>query len=166
MTLSEQSGILLEAARLELLEPRSIVQWADEVIASQQDPPYWLIELSTLNSQRVIDYVPLLREHSVMGLSMRRRLQIVVLAYEAEQLALGKTLSKLFASVITAERLTKRDGLDLRLRDALVDWDFQNDPSVIEEPLRNRFHDLFREYLADASDVAVVLGWPRRRMLR
>lgn len=165
MTLSEQSAVVLEAVEQSLLKPQGIVHWADELIGSQEIQPYWLIELSTLNSQLLADYVPLLREHAEKSHSLHRRLQVVVLAYEAGLLDLVETLSKLFQLTILGPDRDRKDALDERLADALVEWDCQEELSVVELPLQAKFHALFKEYLTDAHDVASVLAWRPQRTL-
>jgi hypothetical protein len=90
---------------------------------------------------------------------LRKRIQIVVLAHISGVLSLADTLPKLFRVAIVERQGARRDALDTQLVDALVDWDFQDDGTVIERPLRARFNALFREYLTDAQDVAAVLAW-------
>ena len=160
MTLSEQSAILLEAVEQELLrEPEGIVRWADGVIVAMDEPPAWVIDLSMLRSPHLIDFVVPLREHASVPVALHRRIQVVVLAYLAGELSFADTLPKIFRVTILERHGVKRDALDERLADALVEWDCQEDLSVIEPPLRAKFEALFREYSADAQDVAAVLQW-------
>ena len=159
MTLSEQVAILLETAELELLQPEDIVRWADKVIVAMDKPPVWVVDLSMLRSPHLIDFIGLLRLHADVPVTLRRRFQIVVLAHITGVLPLADTLPKLFRVAIVEHQGARRDALDARLADALVDWDFQEELSVIEPSLRARFDALFREYLTDVQDVAAVLAW-------
>jgi hypothetical protein len=156
MTLSEQSAVLVEAVEQELLRQVDIVRWADGVIVAMDTPPGWVIDLSVLSSPHLVDFVSVLREHASAAMSLHRRIQIVLLAYSSGALSFADTLPKLFRVVILDRHGASRDTLDERLADALVDWDFQEDLSVIEPPLRARFEALFREYLADAQEVAAL----------
>ena len=166
MTLPEQTAVLLEAAEQGLLNPKTLVHWADGVIGSQASPPYWLIELSTLNSDLITDFLSILGEQAVQELSIRCQVQIILAAYEAEQLELVETLRRLFQTVIIKQDYkSPRDALDETLRDALVDWDFLENPRVIDVSLQQRLHDIFRIYLADADEVRSLLGWTPRRSL-
>jgi hypothetical protein len=161
MTLSQQTAVLLEAVDDELLQPDDIVRWADKVIIAEKQPSYWLIELSTLNSPYLVDYVRILRPQasSSMPLPMRSRIQIIILAYYAGLLSFRSCLPKLFRVMMVDHFELKRDALDARLADALVDWDFQEDLDKIEASLRARFDNLFREYLMNVSELSAVLPW-------
>jgi hypothetical protein len=159
MTLSEQSAILLEAVEQELLRQEDIVRWADGVIVAMDKPPAWMIDLSMLTSPHLIDCVVRIREHASVPVSLHRRIQVVVLAYLAGELSFADTLPKVFRVMILERHGVERDALDERLADALVEWDCQEDLSVVEPPLRAKFEALFREYSADAQDVAAVLQW-------
>jgi hypothetical protein len=159
MTLPEQAAVLVEAVEQELLQQEDIVRWADETIVTLNKPPAWVIDLSVLTSPHLVDSVAILREQAARPLSLHRRVQVVVLAYLAGELSLDVTLSKLFRVVIFQRQGMERDPLDERLTDTLVEWDFQDDLSVIEPPLREKFEALFREYMTDKQDVAKVLPW-------
>lgn len=168
MTISEQTSILLEAAEHDFLQPEDIVRWADAVIVAMEKPPGWVIELSTLSSSHLVDFVSSLRAEAPSALSMHRRIQIVVLAHSTGMVSLINLLPKLFHIMIHEEVLEgkklQRDALDEQLRDTLVEWDCQEDLDVIELPLRVKFEALFQEYLADAHDVAAVLSWKTAAM--
>jgi hypothetical protein len=162
MTLAEQSSILIEAIEDELLQPEDIVRWADNIIVSMEKPPTWIIDLSTLGSPHMVEYVSRLRKQTSASPPLRRRIQIVVLAHEAGLLSLRSTLSKLFG-VMILKRLEQLndplDGLEDRLHGALVDWDCQDDLDVIEPPLQDKLTALFREYLMNADGIAEIVPW-------
>ena len=157
MTLPEQSAVLVEAVEHGLLRQEDIVRWADGFIVAMDTPPGWVIDLSVLSSPHLVDFVGVLREHAAAPMSLHRRIQIVLLAYSSGAFSFADTLPKLFRIVILEQHGMRRDTLEERLADALVDWDFQEDLSVIEPPLRARFEALFQEYLADAQEVAALL---------
>jgi hypothetical protein len=159
MTISQQAAVTLEAVEHELLRVDGIVRWADSVIGAEEKPDFWLIELSTLNPLHITDFVSLLRAHAAETLPLHWRVQIIVLAYKAGLLSVQSSLPKLFQVLIFETKGATKDPLDEQLRDALVDWDFQEDLDVIEPSLRARFEALFREYLADAHEISTVLHW-------
>ncbi|MEY4200695.1 MAG: hypothetical protein RLZZ265_2435 [Verrucomicrobiota bacterium] len=157
MTLAEQASILLEAIESELLQPADIVRWADGILVAMENPPAWIIDVSTVHPPDLEDVVRQLREHA-SALPVRRQVQVIVLAHDAGLLSLRDTLPKLFRVTILERGERSLDELDKRLVEALVDWDFQEDLDVIEPSLQVRLAALFREYLTDAQEMAAVLG--------
>ena len=157
MTFAEQASILLEAIEAELLQPADIVRWADEILVAMENPPAWIIDVSTVHPPDLEDVVRQLREHA-SALPVRRQVQVIVLAHDAGLLSLRDTLPKLFRVTILERGDRSLDERDKRLVEALVDWDFQEDLDVIEPSLQVRLAALFREYLTDAQEMAAVLG--------
>jgi hypothetical protein len=159
MTLSEQIAILLEAVKDGFLRPADIIQWADTIIVAMEKPPAWLIELSTLDPSKMVELVSLLRAQTPAPLTVRRQIQLIVLAHDAGLLSLKTALSRLFEVSIFDLEEQPLDADGEHLVDALVELDCQEDPDVIEPPLLAKFESLFREFLTDANDVASVLPW-------
>jgi hypothetical protein len=157
MTLSEQSAVVLEAISDDLLQPEDVVNWADALIATMENPPSWLIELSTLGSPHMMDFVSRLRERAQVPLPTRRRIEVIVLAYDAGLLSLRDALPLLFRVAMTEPECRTLDEVGERLAGALIRWDCQEDLDVIEPSLQAKFEALFREYLRDASDIAAVI---------
>jgi hypothetical protein len=157
MTLAEQAAILLEAIEDGLLQPADIVRWADEILVAMEDPPAWIVDVSTVHPPYIEDLVHHLRENA-SGLTIRRPIQVIVLAHDAGLLSLRATIPKLFRVTILERGDRPLDALDKRLVETLIDWDFQEDWDVNEPPFQARFTALFKEYLMDAHGVAAVLG--------
>ncbi len=157
MTLSQQASIVLEAVEHEWLRVEGIIRWADSVIAADEKPASWLIELSTYNPQDIIGFASLLRAHAAESLPLRWRVQIVVLAFDAGLLSVATSLPLLFRVLILERMGATRDSADEQLVDALIEWDSQDDLDVIPAPLFARFEALFRDYLADAHEISSVL---------
>ncbi|HXR08645.1 MAG TPA: hypothetical protein VN765_15015 [Candidatus Acidoferrum sp.] len=152
--------MLVEAIEEEILQPDDIIRWADNIIMAAEKPPIWVIELSTTQSPLMIDFASRLRTQASAQLPVSRRIQIIVLAYNTGLLSLPDTLSRLFRVTMDRGMLPAvTDPLDRQLVDALCDWDQQDDLDVIEPPLRARLTELFREYLANADDIAAILPW-------
>jgi hypothetical protein len=160
MTLAEQSMVLLDVAEQELVRPDGIVRWADSVIGKIDKPPAWVIELSTLRSLDLTDFVSLLREQTLSGLSLHRRIQIVLLAHRAGLLSMTETLKRLFRMTLRGA-VVNTDELDNRLKDALVEWDCEDNLDGLDSVLQSNFEGLFSEYLLDAEEVAAVLTMAR-----
>ena len=57
MNLSDEGALLLMATEHATIDRVTLVKWADEKIADWDPPTEWLIELSTLQSSRLEDYV-------------------------------------------------------------------------------------------------------------
>jgi hypothetical protein len=162
MIISEQVALILEAADKGIIQPEDVVQWADSIIAATDAPESWLIELSTLGSTHMQDYVPRLREHSGERMDLRRRTQLVVLAYRSGLLTFHDTLPLLFRVLISERKERERGRLEQRLVDALVSWDCQEDLDVIGPSLRSRFEAIFNEVLSGTGKIASVLPWKFR----
>ena len=159
MTLPEQAAVLPEAVKQKLLLQEDIIRWADEVIVAMDKPPPWVIDLSVLSSPHLVDCVVILREHATGPLALRQRIQVVVLAYLAGALSLTDALSKLFRVSMLERCVTERAPNDDRLGNAFAEWDCQEELSIVPAPLQAKFEALFREYVADAREVARVLPW-------
>jgi len=159
MTLPEQIAILLEAVEDEFLRPEDIILWADTILVVMERPPAWIIELSTLHPSKMVELVSLLRAQPRTPLTIRRQIQVIVLAHDAGLFSLQPTVSKLFRVAIFEQEERPLDADGELLVDALVDWDCQEETSEIGPPLQARLELLFREFLSDADDVKAVLPW-------
>ena len=157
MTISQQAAIVVEAVEHGLLRVVGIIRWADSVIVAEEKPASWLIDLSTHSPQDITGFVGLLRAHAADVLPLRWKVQIIVLAYDAGLLSVASSLPLLFRVLIFEANGAKKDSLDERLRDALVEWDQQEDLDVIEPSLQAKFEVLFREYLPDAQKISAIL---------
>jgi hypothetical protein len=158
MTLPEQCAVLLETIEYGLLKPEDVVRWVDKVVAETDKPPAWLIEFYTVEASCVRSYELMLREHSSGMLSVRTRVQIILLAYPARLPLSIEMLSKIFEVAIFNEASNQSDALEERLSEALVYWDCQ-DHIEVGRPLEDKFSEIFQEYLSDANEVAAVLPW-------
>jgi hypothetical protein len=159
MILSEQTAVILEAINDELLQPEDLVRWADSVIAAMEQPPSWLLDLSTLGSLHMQDYVSRLREHAQGRMPTCRQIAVIVLAYDAGLLFLRDTLRLLFRLAIIERQGRTPDAVAEALAGALITWDCQENLDVIEPSLQARFEALSPEYLRDAHDIAAVIPW-------
>lgn len=162
MTLSQQAAVIIEAVEQGLFHADDVLRWADSVIISIEQPPAWLIELSTINPLYIQNFIGVLRKHAESTLPTRSRIQVLVLAWNQGILPLNSCLQKLFKVLIIEgflEAEQKEDPLDERLHDALVEWDSLDCLDVIEPRLYLKFEKIFREYLADANEIARVLNW-------
>jgi hypothetical protein len=64
MTLQEQCAVLLESVENEFLRLGDIIQWADGQIVAAEKPPAWLIDLSTLHPDQMVEFVSCLRKQA------------------------------------------------------------------------------------------------------
>lgn len=162
MTVSEQVALILEGADNGILQPEDVVRWADSIIAGTDRPESWLIEVSTLGSTHMQDYVSRLEGHSEGHIGLRRQVELIVLAYRSGRLALHDTLPLLFRVLITEREGREPGPIEERLVDVLVSWDCQEDLDVIDPVLQSRFEELFDEVLPGTNEIAAVLPWKFR----
>jgi hypothetical protein len=163
MTLSQQSAILVQAVEYGLLQPDDIIRWADSVIATMETPPAWLINLETMQSPHFVDLVSHLRKNAEWPLPVVTKVQLLVLAYEANRVSFNKSLSWLFQVTIVERNGAQLDELGERLRDALIELDMGEDFEVVQPPLRTKFEVIFQEYLRDANEIAAIIPWRLQR---
>lgn len=163
MTLADQAAIMLEAIDDGLLQPEDVVRWADTVIMAMEKPPAWVIELSTFGSPHMEDFVTHLREHAQLPPSIRRQVELIVLAYHAGLLSFRGTLPLLFRVTLLERKGRPLDAVGERLANTLVEWDFQEDLDVIAPPLRAKFEAIFRDYLRNAHEISAVIPWRLQR---
>lgn len=155
MTLPEQTAIILHAAQCGFLQPPDVQRWALSVIEGSPKPPLWIIDLAVPPITHMADIFPVLKEHAC-PLSLRTNLQVFILFHASGAISLREALPKLFrAAILDCEFRIQPE--NEALGSALFEWDFQDDPVVISEQLASKFHAIFQDYLADASDVAAVL---------
>jgi hypothetical protein len=159
MNLSEQIALILEAVDIGIIQIEDVVRWADSIIASTDTPEPWQIELSTLGSTHMEDYLSQLREYSGERLGIRRQAQLVVLAYRSGLLPFRDTIQLLFRLLISECEGRELGRLEERLVNALVSWDSQEDLVVIEPSLRFRFEAIFNEVMSGTDQIVAVLPW-------
>ncbi len=156
MTLPEQTAIMLQAGQWGFIQPPDVQQWAYSVIeATTPHPPLWIIELATTPIRFMDDIFATLKAHAC-PLSLRRRLQIVILRHTTDSRPLRDALPVLFRVAFLEEDDSDQSG-DGPILDALAEWDCQDDIAVVPTQLASKFQSIFDEYLTDASDVASLL---------
>lgn len=155
MTLPEQTAIILHAAQCGFLQPPDVQRWALSVIECTPTPPLWIIDLAVPPITHMADIFPVLKEHAC-PLSLRTKLQVIIMRHATGAMSLPETLPKLFRAAIL-DNVNPVQPENEALDSALVEWDCQADLDVISEQLASRFHAIFQDYLADASDVSAVL---------
>lgn len=161
MTLLEQTAIVLHAGQWGFMQPPDVQRWAKSVIeATTPGAPSWIIELVTEPIRFMDDIFATLKAHSG-PLSLRRRLQIIILRHTTNPRPLRDTLPVLFRIAFLEEGGPDEPGDDSIL-DALAEWNLQPDLDAIPPHLASKFQSIFAEYLMDASDVAALL-YPANR---
>ncbi len=155
MTLLEQCAVLIEAGEARLLQVGDVVQWADKLIVALDKPPPWIIELSTLHSNHVADYLLLLRQQTSVQLSPRQRIQLLIHAYQLNRLSLDELLQKCFEIIILEENKNLLTESENRLADLLVEWDCND--LIINQDLKSRFEEQFSEYMSGAEETTFLL---------
>jgi hypothetical protein len=153
MTLQEETAIVAFAAESGFLPAGEIRDWAFGIIEKSPKPPLWVVELATLQSQKVEDLLAMFPPERKP--SAQVRLQIIISGYFAGRLSLLDTLAKTFCAAILDEDAIKRGNEPLV--DALIWWDQQDNLDEIGTALAARFHEIFQAYSQEASDVLRVL---------
>lgn len=149
--------MLLEALDFGFVQPVDIVRWADERIATTDKPPAWLIDLSILKPHRE-DIAALLREHAA-PLPVRRKIELIALAWDRRLLGLQDALPLLFRITILERGGAPRESIEEPLHDALVEWDSQEDLDVLQPELRSRLETTIRQFLTSAADIGQLVPY-------
>lgn len=163
MTRAEETAILLEALEQGFLKPDAVIRWADEVIASAPKPPGWLIDLSTLTKVHSEDVAAFLREHAAV-LPVRRKIELIAVAWQHRLLSLRDALPRLFKITILEREGAPAERIEEPLYEVLVSWDSQEDLDVLEPGLLARLEAALREFLPGAAEIEPFLPYGTREM--
>jgi hypothetical protein len=155
MTSAEETALLLEALEQGFVKADAVIRWADQAIAAAPQPPEWLIDLSTLPKIHTEDVAASLREHA-QTLPVRRKIELIALAWQRRLLSLRDALPRLFKVTILDRMEQLREGEE-PLHDALVEWDSQEDLDVLSPELEAKFEMVLKQYLRSAADIAWCL---------
>jgi hypothetical protein len=154
MNLSDEGALLLMASEHATIDRAMLVKWADEKIADWDTPIEWLIELSTLQSSRLEDYVSVLRHTCSNELcDTEHRIMVVIDAHAAGILALDSSIGSLWKIWSGPRNLYDTDRFPDEFADGLVAWDCLEDLSVIPPSLAQRFERLFQEFRTTHTSV-------------
>jgi len=147
MNLSDEAALVLMAAEHATIDQASIVKWVDDKIAQCDIPTDWMIELSTLKSNRLVDYVSVLRHKASSELyDTEHRMMAIIDAHAAGALTLDASISALWKVWSGTRNLYDTDNFPDDFADGLVAWDCLEDISVIPPSLVHRFELLFQEF--------------------
>ena len=82
MTLPEQCAVLLDAFLRGLCKREDVVAWADRLIMNTDAAPDGVLDLSVPADRLRGDFVSILGAQAARELPLRRRVQIIMLAYD------------------------------------------------------------------------------------
>lgn len=158
MDLPRQAGLLLVAAEYLPLTREEIVTWADRKIAACPEPPPWLIELSTLGSERLEDYYSLLRQTSRPApidpeAMVAMALDATLLGRRDEE----ETLAALFRLWVGRGQGTTTE-LPGELLDLVVEWDCHPNYPALTAEFRERCKETFRSWRQEHAAVTNPLA--------
>jgi hypothetical protein len=163
MTRAEETAILLEALEQGFLKPDAVIRWADEVIAAEPKPPGWLIDLSTLAKVHSEDVAAFLHEHAA-ALPVRRKIELIAVAWQHRLLSLRDALPRLFKITILEREGAPTERIEEPLHKVLVSWDSQEDLDVLDPGLLARLAAALREFLRGAGEMQPFLPYGTRNV--
>ena len=137
----DEAAWVFEAAVLKIAKPESIVAWADEKIMQLDQPPYWLIELSTLKSLDPEDYASIIKPQLREALTISRKISLIASAIDHGLFEPDEARSALFQEWVLAPREDSR-GFPEPIADLLVEWDSLDE-------MRDDFETRFQAALGD-----------------
>jgi hypothetical protein len=163
MTRAHEIAVLLEALEQGFLKPDAVIRWADAVIAAEPKPPEWLIDLSSLAKVHSEDVAAFLRSHAA-ELPVRRKIELIAVAWQRGLLSLRHSLPRLFKITILEREGEPTQRIEERLHKVLVSWDSQEDLDVLEAALLARLAAVLREFLPGAADIQPIIPYMNRGM--
>ena len=120
-TLAEAAWVH-EAALQGITSPSDIIRWADSWITALDEPPYWLIELSTLKSPNTKDYAAIIEPELRQTLTISQKINLIASAVANDLLKLEEARGALFLDWVMAPRVGSRNFPE-PIADLLVEWD-------------------------------------------
>ena len=152
----EEAALVHAAALSDIVLPAEIVRWADAWIMALDEPPYWLIELSTLKSPRGADYAAVISPELERRLKSTECVSLVIAAFDRQLLDLETALAKIFEIWLPISKMAPDDAPDPfdhslfeegPIPDLLVTWDCIMDEPV-DEAFRSRCAAAFQAHVA------------------
>ena len=150
MRMEDQALWLREAALQELVNPESIVAWAEERIMELDPPPLWLSDLATLRSSTLLDYASALgfsAGDSFSRPSAAQRASIAIAAMERGLVGIDHALSLVFRIWLPIH--DEPETISSTIEDLLAEYDrFIPEPiESIPDNFESRCREAFREHL-------------------
>jgi hypothetical protein len=149
---------MLEALEQGFLKPDSVIRWTDGVIAAAPKPPEWLIEVSTLPKAHAEDVAAILRKHAA-ALPVRRKIELIAMAWQQKLLSLQDALPRLFKIAISEREGAPKERTEEPLHEVLISWDMQEHLGVLQPELLARLARALGEFLPGAADIRPFLPY-------
>jgi predicted RNase H-like HicB family nuclease len=143
----DEAAWVFEAARLGITTREAIVAWADEKIMQMDQPPNWLIELSTLESSDARDHAPVIAAHLTEPLDINLKVSLVVAAFEQGVIDLGRSLGILFRLWIPLPPAKPTTAFPESIGDLSAEWDQIADVEPLPEDFISRCRAAFADHL-------------------
>ncbi len=123
-----------EAARRGITTREAIVSWADSKIMQMESPPYWLIELSTLQSRDIYDHASIIESQLAAKLPVESQVSLVIDALARKVIILDQAIALLCRMFFPQGKSSPEDFPD-PIADLLVELDWLE----IDGPLSHDF---------------------------
>ncbi len=135
------------AARMGLTTHNAIVAWADSHIMRLESPPYWLIELSTLQSETITEFAEIIESTSPRTLTSDEKVALAASAYLHDALGLQATLTILFRILLSGADGNSLESTTCEIEALLVEWDCFETSNDINHNFISRCRSAFQNHL-------------------
>lgn len=143
----DEAAWVFEAARLGITTREAIVAWADEKIMQMDQPPYWLIELSTLGSSDSRDYASVIQPQLRVTLTHDRRVSLVISSLDRQFIEFDTALDVLFRVWLPLPPEEPVSGFPEPIADLLAEWDRILDGEPLPDDFVSRCRKAFADHL-------------------
>jgi hypothetical protein len=148
MNASDEARIIVDALSFLWPDKEDIIAWADRRIAEAVDSPSWIIDLSTLNSSRLADYISILTANqSDRHLTTEEKILMCLDSYQSGALDLSNTLGAINTIWHGEDSRGKSFRLDQDLEKVCGWWELvDGHGDVIGEDLAAAAHNSFEQF--------------------
>ena len=135
-----------EAARLAITTRHAIIVWADSKIAQLDRPPYWLIELSTLQSKDLHEYASIIEASVTAKLPVNDLVSLVLEAHARKSISFDQAIALLCRIFFPKDKSLRTEFPD-SIADLLVELDCMEIDGPLSEDFVSRCISAFRNHL-------------------
>jgi hypothetical protein len=148
MNASDEARIIVDALSFLWPDKKDIMAWADRRIAEAVDSPSWVVDLSTLNSSRLADYISILTANqSDRHLTTEEKILMCLDSYQSGALDLSNTLGAINTIWLGEDSRGKSIRLDQGLEQVCGWWELvDGHGDVIGEDLVAAAHNAFEQF--------------------
>lgn len=165
MNASDEARIIVETLSILWPDKGEIIAWADRRIAESLDFPAWVVDLSTLNSSRLADYISILKANqSDRNLSTEEKVLMCLDSYKSGAMDLSNTLGSINSIWLGEASRGKSVRIDLDLEKVCAWWELvDGHGDSIGEDLEAAAHYAFEQFRRTHRDLRNPLPGLKQR---